>query len=1254
MLNPTDNWKRTIGRAGNAPAVLVELTVGGVLYRFCRAQDPLYFNGSKLATPNILDEVSPVGAKVDALTRKASLSEIRLVFNDDRRFREVLGSSVTRIYGQQVRLYWGDASLAPSASADFLPLWTGLITDLRSRPGEIELVCHDTFSLLSGDVRNYSAVNKHPLQIALDLLTFALGPSTAQAPAVLAQGASAINFGNLFNLSLNALGITKPNESLVDVASFNPDLYPTGTYPISHWNTVRAIHDGVDRHISKPEKIAPMLDELALLCGGTIAVREDGRIGYTHYDPGTAAVTSISLADHDSVEQVSSLANPINRASCLFDWDGQTVPRTITERQRGLGGSFGVPRGFGSSAGDAAGSSSGFKVSIVRDDVASQHGFANPPQTSRVLSESLETKWVGVSSAAIFSTAVGADPAYSINQMSATTPGPGDAIQLAGGWLSGFCGMPRLQNVGGVTTTITPPIGSSQSFVVPKGQLDGCQNSGLTNSRVGYILIDNEIIAVQQYFNDTVSAALGQPDQFGDSGQYSAAPPNGNVVKTTVRILQRGALGTVAATHGGSAVAGTPGSFVNQVWDVTIPQAVVQRWLDRFADGAPEVILNVKLHLGYLQLGDLVTFTSDFILAYGLNGVTTASQWEICGLDRDVTAASPTITLRLVLAKTPPSYTNNYASTPPGTGLLDGLPNVMTGGGVQNIGDIIRGMNPSWGGSISDQFSNAIASGALASSFGGLLVSLAAGNVSRPGALISHPVIPPQPLAPNADNYVAYDVSCHGYVNKTVAIGGTAPGTPPSHANHGKFTATAAGVVTQAADYRALAAVAANPFKIPAAMVVAPPVPASGNNPLAVVFDIAATNYLLNPSFENNVTDGWTTYASSGGLPAFVRDATTSWLGSASGKITTLAAATDHGIQSSNIAAVNGDKFVASAYFVSDTAARGVRLRIQFLAADGVTALTGSLGAVTLNGSVDTFGGYTRVLLNVQATDPGTAFVRMQVLNDGTANVYNINVDACQLEKNYCSTYLDGSMGPGYSWTGTPNNSASSRIAGFHTITPPTNTTSTSCPFIFTSRGGLRVEQALSIGASGDDYVVSNFTTGAPGTGGVGPVMQAEGYNLDINVTIAPKGSGTFSVSSYGLLGKRNQFLAHTAVDQTLIGADTKLLFATIDLDQDTAYASSRYTPPTPGIYFVWATVKLATFSVAAVTPTIYLSQTGNTRATAGATTAATTNQQFWTLACFMLIVAGDWIEVHGIGTGGTFTVSNSTIVGWFGAKRIG
>lgn len=190
--------------------------------------------------------------------------------------------------------------------------------------------------------------------------------------------------------------------------------------------------------------------------------------------------------------------------------------------------------------------------------------------------------------------------------------------------------------------------------------------------------------------------------------------------------------------------------------------------------------------------------------------------------------------------------------------------------------------------------------------------------------------------------------------------------------------------------------------------------------PYSALIDEATTNHVTNPSFEVD-TAGWT--ALGGG--SIARDTAQAFLGAASLRINVATGANFNGAGFSPGATAASGQSWSGALWAKASATKTVRFYLRFY--DGAGAVLGNNNFQLSLGT-----GWQRLQISNKVAPANTATVRLEITNDNIdQGAFSIYIDAAQLEqKSYATTYADGSLGPGYAWTGTVHASTSTRTAG--------------------------------------------------------------------------------------------------------------------------------------------------------------------------------------------------------------------------------
>jgi hypothetical protein len=287
--------------------------------------------------------------------------------------------------------------------------------------------------------------------------------------------------------------------------------------------------------------------------------------------------------------------------------------------------------------------------------------------------------------------------------------------------------------------------------------------------------------------------------------------------------------------------------------------------------------------------------------------------------------------------------------------------------------------------------------------------------------------------------------------------------------------------------------------------------------PYAYVWDCASTNLCKNPSFEVNVTDDWTAEANL----TVTRDTTTYVWGDACAKVVTAAAGASLGFASGG-AATGGsgtERWGVAVWGCSSVAGKSLQLGIQ--------GWNGAAWVTIANGGWTTTTAWDRYSMVANVNAATYSLVRFRIFFGNNSATFF--VDAAQLENfgvgalatREPSSYIDGTMGPGYAWTGTAHNSTSTRAAGVQ-APGALNVGQNFGPLILLDDGTLRVGDRMAIGSDFGQLTIDGPSHGGPNNIaiGVGGPVAVVGGNCDITVTPGNGGSvnlnGPFKLGTLG------------------------------------------------------------------------------------------------------------------------------------------
>ncbi|MAH50509.1 hypothetical protein CMI37_32100 [Candidatus Pacearchaeota archaeon] len=331
--------------------------------------------------------------------------------------------------------------------------------------------------------------------------------------------------------------------------------------------------------------------------------------------------------------------------------------------------------------------------------------------------------------------------------------------------LQGFVG--KLKNpVGGgsVTVIIDSPFGLCGSRTTGD-YLPGPTNwgtlqatgVGISADRPLYILIDSEVMKSEEVdlIEGVTELYLSEftgnetPAEFITADNVVQKPGRMNV---TVTSGNRGMLDTTEAGHAVESSQETE-LPIGHVMDMTIAVNFAETTLQRFSNGCHMIELTTSLAQWAIQVGDVVTLDNDQFLAYGFDGLTSATKWEVVGKELSLNDSDAYIRWRLAFAtkKSPPSIVVDWDWLPKYLHPIDFYSN-----------------NSFWWGGVGPHVTN----GLDIETDSGLNVTLNAGLAAGTG--IPHEAT--IPLSASKDHYVSFNARTNGVYVESVTTGGDDPG----------------------------------------------------------------------------------------------------------------------------------------------------------------------------------------------------------------------------------------------------------------------------------------------------------------------------------------------------------------------------------------------------------------------------------------------------------------------------------------------
>ncbi len=660
-------------------------------------------------TPGIA-EISPFAAELEPMDRKSRVGNLTITANNDGWFYGL--AIANQLRGARVTVLWGDISAEDTD--DLAQMFMGTIESVATDAVNkvVGLSCADYLATLRDRNIVGRFLNIHPLEVISQILLEIDG----------------------------GLGFS---GAAIDDESLDPENHPD----IQHWvvsrGTVSLLYK--DTSLTTPTSAKVLIDELATLMDGQLVCLEDGVLKFQRYLAGQDVVDDWTDSDFIDIQLDHADQNLRNQIAMGFNTADELT--SLIQADQAVGPEGGSDFKFGTPP-----------ALIYREtNLDAAADLASPDQDVRIVDQRYDTKWVE-GDALIF----GPETDPLVFEITADLAA-GEWVTLRSGMLHAFCGT------------------RSPGFTYALGTFE--PDIPLDDDHLAYIRFDDEIISFDRCevigtFVDIAAPSPEYSDPLAMIGSDLTILPG----CARFRIKERGVLGTTAAHHQG--VKGVPNAPSNGpqlmfpasggilAHDVTIPVAFVQAKIQRFSRGAPQITVRTHLDKYALQIGDIITLTTDQIGYYNHDGLTTADKWEITSKQVDLFGDEPCIAWKLVWAYVgdgDPIVDDKRITL--GDRMIqrrtqDADHHVLKPTVVDHAIETAAGLDIE------------IGRGIVASSFGRIL---------RPTVTI--------PLAPSSDNHVAINEITNQYTVTPVAVGDPAPTPAPGNVRIGVVTTDATDVI---------------------------------------------------------------------------------------------------------------------------------------------------------------------------------------------------------------------------------------------------------------------------------------------------------------------------------------------------------------------------------------------------------------------------------------------------------------------------
>ena len=623
---------------------LVSFTIStGVEHTFCDGEDALYGY-----LPSIVD-VSSTSLEIDPVTRALTAGELSVTMADDGIAREMITGGT--VQGKQVRVRIGAADIPEAA---YTHEWRGIVTSYAiASSGEVTFSCADAVAYLSDLEITVGAIAWHPVEVMRQILTTYV-PSELWAGFDFETDTARSHW----SLSRYDARSTIPISTATDAYTRAQD---STNRLIATYRTARFTYDEL---LTTPQNAWELMQELAEIAGGALRLDSDGRLEFAGYDAAAAPVahwTANEIIDAGTIDS-GQIINRVNvTADVRSGTTGNSILR-INDYPQAQERVWPLEDTTAQAALALAGSAIGRVYTDEVDNawIRSVANISGPTTTIAVGATSIEVgnaSMVGFSGARYrygFRGSAGGGIAITAASITSNVA----TLTCAGHWLdtgaylttSGLtvnAGTPVACTVIDASTITIPLVGADGAMADGTGSIHPEQDplDTLTSGREAvFLLCDDaedpdriEIVRATAGAATAGTGAISDPRE-ASLGRYS------HPSEYTYTITR--------AQYGTTALAYDTSTALVAVFDVTIPFAIAEQRLARYAYGAPTCEMRVTLDQLAVQIGDFVTLDRpEFAYRGGQDGADSSVVWEVVAREVDLGASPPSIRVLLVMVR---------------------------------------------------------------------------------------------------------------------------------------------------------------------------------------------------------------------------------------------------------------------------------------------------------------------------------------------------------------------------------------------------------------------------------------------------------------------------------------------------------------------------------------------------------------------------------------------------------------------------
>jgi len=254
----------------------------------------------------ILSSVANLSHTVDPITREVRQGEMSLEIVDEGTIRA--WANAHKFFDKRIYIKLGFDGVA---IGDYLTIFVGRVVEMLPGFGKIVLKLKDDTSLTGRHKFGGQYINKHPLEVAKQLIEY--GASTTSVTA--ADFDPANYTSTISHYAMTDVKTRTEKEYFQSRADHHEQAGEGGLTPVGGMLYGRnADVGGLAPSLEDPlVQVLPLVNEIAMFLGATIYVDESGSVRCKVYDSGASSVRTLTADDYDEMNQVNAYGGMVNR-----------------------------------------------------------------------------------------------------------------------------------------------------------------------------------------------------------------------------------------------------------------------------------------------------------------------------------------------------------------------------------------------------------------------------------------------------------------------------------------------------------------------------------------------------------------------------------------------------------------------------------------------------------------------------------------------------------------------------------------------------------------------------------------------------------------------------------------------------------------------------------------------------------------------------------------------------------------------------